>query len=129
MPGTSTAAGRAPKLQSLGALSGASFLYSESDTVTNIFVGNLSFDATEADVRTAFERFGHVSSVEVMTDRTTGKPRGFAFVRMPRVDDADEAVIRMNGGCIRGRCVRVNRAEPRESRQPAQTAPSRLHLI
>jgi RNA recognition motif-containing protein len=95
----------------------------------NIFVGNLSFDATETDVRTAFERFGHVSSVEVMSDRSTGKPRGFAFVRMPRLDDADEAVVRMNGGDIRGRSVRVNQAEPRAARASAHTAPSRLHLI
>jgi RNA recognition motif-containing protein len=97
--------------------------------VTNIFVGNLSFDATEADVRTAFERFGRVSSVQVMSERGTGKPRGFAFVRMPRMEDADEAVVRMNGNSICGRNVRVNQAESRAEPDRIVRTPSRLDLI
>lgn len=78
--------------------------------VTNIFVGNLSYDATDSDLREAFGRFGHVASVQVITDRNSGKPRGFGFVRMPNLDDADEAIARMNGQDLCGRRVSVSEA-------------------
>jgi RNA recognition motif-containing protein len=97
--------------------------------VTNIFVGNLSFDATESDIRTAFERYGKVSSVQVVSDRGTGRSRGFAFVTMPHFEDADEAVLRMNGSSLCGRALRVNVAEGRRDRPQVPREPSRLHLI
>lgn len=83
--------------------------------MTSIFVGNLSYDATDYDIRSAFERYGHVSGVQIMTDRATGKPRGFAFVRMPNLDDADEAIMRMNGQAICGRRISVSEANDRGS--------------
>ena len=81
----------------------------------SIFVGNLSYNATDHDLRSAFEQHGHVSSVQVMTDRGTGKPRGFGFVRMPNSDDAEEAIMRMNGKMICGRQISVNEANDRGS--------------
>lgn len=93
-----------------------------------IFVGNLPYEATEADVRTAFERYGRVSSVQVMSDRGTGRSRGFAFVSMPRLEDADEAIMRMNGSNLLGRSVRVNASESSDAPRPP-SEPSRFHLI
>ena len=81
----------------------------------SIFVGNLSYDATESHLRSAFEQHGHVSSVQVMTDRGSGKPRGFGFVRMPNMEDAEEAIMRMNGKMICGRQISVNEANERGS--------------
>ncbi len=78
--------------------------------MTSIFVGNLPFSATEADLRRAFERYGRVNSVRIMTDTASGRSRGFGFVDMPSLDDADEAATRMNGASICGRVVRVNLA-------------------
>jgi RNA recognition motif-containing protein len=96
--------------------------------MVRIFVGNLSYQATEADVRTAFERFGKVSSVQVPVDRSTGKQRGIAFVAMPRYDDADEAITRMNGTPLCGRPLVVN--EAREGTRPERTKEaSRFHLV
>lgn len=79
----------------------------------NIYVGNLSYDATEDDIRGAFEKFGNVSSVNVIMDRETGRPRGFAFVEMPNGDEANEAIKEMNLQEIAGRAVTVNEARPR----------------
>ena len=101
--------------------------------MTSIFVGNLSYDATDRDVRSAFEQYGHVSGVQIMTDRTTGKPRGFAFVRMPNLEDADEAIIRMNGRQICGRTVSVSeandRGSDREAPRPKTNTPNIFELI
>lgn len=79
----------------------------------SIFVGNLSYDATDYDLRSAFEQHGRVSSVQVMTDRGSGKPRGFGFVRMPNFDDVEEAIMRMNGKMICGRQISVSEANER----------------
>lgn len=84
--------------------------------MTNIYVGNLAWSATEADVRGAFEEFGDVSAVHVIMDRETGRPRGFAFVEMPDKQGADEAIEALNGQDIAGRAVTVNEARPREER-------------
>ena len=65
--------------------------------MTTIFVGNLSFTATESEVRNAFERYGRVNSVRMATERGSNSPRGFAFVNMPGMDDAEEAIARLNG--------------------------------
>ncbi|AMV19689.1 RNA recognition motif domain-containing protein [Planctomyces sp. SH-PL14] len=78
--------------------------------MTSIFIGNLPFEASEREVRTAFERYGRVSSVRMVTDRGTGRSKGCAFVSMSRLDDADEAIRRLNGSTIGGRRVTVNEA-------------------
>jgi len=83
----------------------------------NIYVGNLSYDATEDDLRQAFEEHGQVSSVKVITDRETGRPRGFAFVEMPNDAEADAAIQALNLQEIAGRAVTVNEARPRTERR------------
>jgi RNA recognition motif-containing protein len=90
--------------------------------MTSIFIGNLSFDATENDVRHAFEQYGRVSSVRVLTDRETGRSKGCAFVGMSHLDDADEAIRRLNGSVLGGRKVVVN--EARSSGQSTHSAHS-----
>lgn len=98
--------------------------------MTNIFVGNISFQTTESEVRTAFERFGRVSAVRIMTDRASGRPRGFAFVDMPSLDDADEAITRLNGASIGGRRISVNEARSGDDRsQPSGGTGRRSALL
>ena len=80
----------------------------------NIYVGNLSFEATEDDVRQAFEAHGAVSSASLITDRETGRPRGFGFVEMPNDEEARKAISSINETEIAGRAVKVNEAKPRE---------------
>jgi RNA recognition motif-containing protein len=82
----------------------------------NIFVGNLSFSSTQDDVRALFEGFGVVDRVSLITDRETGRSRGFAFVEMPNDDEADRAISALNGSDIKGRKLNVNEARPREDR-------------
>jgi RNA recognition motif-containing protein len=84
----------------------------------NIYVGNLSFKTSEAELRQAFEAFGSVSSVNLITDRETGRPRGFAFVEMPNAEEARRAVESLNGSSVGGRNLTVNEARPREPRGP-----------
>ncbi len=84
--------------------------------MTNIYVGNLSFRATEDDVRNAFAEHGEVSSVNIVTDRETGRSRGFAFVEMSNSDEAGTAIEAVNGAEIAGRGVTVNEARPRAPR-------------
>ncbi len=84
--------------------------------MTNIYVGNLSFRATEDDVRNAFSEHGEVSSVNIIMDRETGRSRGFAFVEMPNSDEANSAIEAVNGQEISGRGVTVNEARPRTER-------------
>ena len=84
--------------------------------VTNIYVGNLAFAATDDDLRSAFEQFGDVTSVNIIMDRETGRSRGFAFVEMADKDQAGEAIESLNGREIAGRTVTVNEARPREPR-------------
>jgi len=82
----------------------------------NIFVGNLSFSATEDAVRTVFEPFGAVDRVSIITDRETGKSRGFAFVEMPNDAEAERAIQALNGHEMGGRRLNVNEARPRDDR-------------
>ncbi len=84
----------------------------------NIYVGNLSFEATEDDVRQAFEAHGAVSSASLITDRETGRPRGFGFVEMPNDEEARKAISSINETEIAGRAVKVNESKPREDRGP-----------
>ncbi|MFC1913672.1 RNA recognition motif domain-containing protein [Chloroflexota bacterium] len=79
----------------------------------NIYVGNLSYDSTEDELRSEFEAFGEVSSVNVITDRYTGRPRGFAFVEMPNVSEGQEAIKGLNGKMLRDRDLKVSAARPR----------------
>ncbi len=78
-----------------------------------IYIGNLSFDSTEADIRTLFEQHGAVQSVNLITDRETGRSRGFGFVEM---DSAEEAIKALDGTEVGGRALKVNEARPREDR-------------
>lgn len=87
--------------------------------MTKIFVGNLPFTACELDLKRTFEQYGRVSSVRIMTDRTTNRSRGFAFVHMPCLDDADEAIACMSGATLEGRQLTVN--ESRENRERPRT--------
>lgn len=82
----------------------------------NIYVGNLSFDVTEEDVRGAFEAFGKVESVKVITDKYSGASRGFGFVEMPSKDEAKAAIAGLNGKELKGRALNVNEARPRTER-------------
>ena len=78
-----------------------------------IYVGNLSREATENDVRHAFERFGQVASATVIRDKMTGAPRGFGFVEMPNKAEADAAISGLNGKELKGQPIVVNEARPR----------------
>lgn len=82
----------------------------------NIYVGNLSYDTTDGDLRTAFEHYGSVSEARVPTDKFTGKARGFGFVEMPNGAEAHKAIEGMNGREMDGRSLNVNEARPREDR-------------
>ena len=84
--------------------------------MTNIYVGNLSFKASEEDLRQAFSQYGDVSSVNIITDRETGRSRGFAFVEMPNSDEAKQAIDSLDQADIAGRQVKVNEARPRTDR-------------
>src|SRR5215472_16908677 len=82
----------------------------------NIFVGNLSYDSTEEAVRGLFERYGAVNSARIMTDRDTGRSRGFAFVEMENETEADQAISALNGYTMDGRALNVNEARPKPDR-------------
>jgi RNA recognition motif-containing protein len=86
------------------------------DCVKNIFVGNLDFNATEEAVRSLFERYGTVNSARIMTDRDTGRSRGFAFVEMENESEADQAITALNGHTMDGRALNVNEARPKPDR-------------
>ena len=82
----------------------------------DIYVGNLSFDASEDDVRNAFAQFGNVESIKLITDRETGRPRGFGFVTMPDSSEANTAIESLNGTELLGRELRIREATPRPER-------------
>jgi RNA recognition motif-containing protein len=81
--------------------------------MTNIFVGNLSFQTTQQDLLTAFSQYGNVEKVNIVTDRDTGQARGFAFVEMTEKRDADTAISQLNGSELNGRAMNVNEARPK----------------
>ena len=80
-----------------------------------IFVGNLSYQTTENDITNLFEQAGEVESASIITDRDTGRSKGFAFVEMGS-DDAERAIAQFNGHELNGRALTVNEARPREDR-------------
>jgi RNA recognition motif-containing protein len=84
--------------------------------VKNIFVGNLSFGATEDAVRSMFEAYGTVDRVSVVTDRETGRARGFGFVEMSVNDEAERAIAALNGRELDGRSLNINEARPKVDR-------------
>ena len=86
----------------------------------NIYVGNLSYQATDEDLRKAFEVYGQVTSARVIKDKETGRARGFGFVEMANAEDGKKAIEGTNNKDIAGRPVRVNEARPREERPPRQ---------
>jgi cold-inducible RNA-binding protein len=83
---------------------------------TKLFVGNLSFNTTENDLQDAFAAHGTVTEANLMMDRSTGRPRGFAFVTMGSPEEAQKAIDALNGATLDGRNLTVNVARPREER-------------
>jgi RNA recognition motif-containing protein len=84
--------------------------------VKNIFVGNLSFSTNEDELRQLFEPFGQVDRVSIMTDRDTGRSRGFGFVEMASNEDGEKAITALNGSQVGGRTLNVNEARPKTER-------------
>lgn len=80
----------------------------------NIFVGNLNYSASEDELRQMFEQFGTVDRVSLITDRDTGRPRGFGFVEMPNDEEGDRAIEELNGVELGGRALNINEARPRQ---------------
>jgi RNA recognition motif-containing protein len=81
--------------------------------MTNIFVGNLSYQTTQDELYAAFANYGAVERVNIITDRDTGQPRGFAFVEMTNRNEAEAAIARLNGMELNGRAISVNEARPK----------------
>jgi RNA recognition motif-containing protein len=87
--------------------------------MTNIFVGNLSYSTTQDDLVATFSQFGNVERVNVVTDRDSGQPRGFAFVEMTDANAAQNAISQLNGAELNGRAMNVNEARPKSEGRPA----------
>lgn len=83
---------------------------------SKLYVGNLSFSATEHDLEEAFSEFGTVESVNIIEDRDTGRSRGFGFVEMANAEEAQNAISELDGRELDGRNLKVNEAKPRENR-------------
>jgi RNA recognition motif-containing protein len=82
----------------------------------NIYVGNLSYSVTEEELQRSFEAFGEVTSVNIITDKYSGRSKGFGFVEMPGKEEAEAAIDGMNGKEMSGRTLNVNEARPRTDR-------------
>ena len=85
----------------------------------NIFVGNLSFNTSEEEMRRMFEVYGQVDRVSILTDRDTGRSRGFGFVEMVNDEEGDKAIAALNGSQLGGRTLNVNEARPKAERTGA----------
>jgi len=83
---------------------------------TKLYIGNLSFDTTEPEIRDLFSAFGTVTSCNLIMDRMTDRSRGFAFVELSSAEEAEKAIAEMNGKDVGGRALTVNEAKPREDR-------------
>ena len=79
----------------------------------NVFVGNMSFETTESSIRSIFEPFGEITRVNLITDRDTGRARGFGFVEMSNDEEAAKAIAALNGTQMDGRALNVNEAKPK----------------
>jgi RNA recognition motif-containing protein len=86
------------------------------EVFVNIYVGNLSREATEEDLKQAFEAFGQVSSATIIKDKFSGESRGFGFVEMPTKAEAQAAIAGLNGQDLKGRALKVSEARPRAER-------------
>ena len=82
----------------------------------NLYVGNLPYDISEDDLRAAFAAYGEVASANIITDRETGRSKGFGFVEMPNNSSADAAIKGLNGSALNGRAIKVNESKPRNDR-------------
>ena len=82
----------------------------------NIYVGNLSRDVSESELKEAFQAFGEIQSCNIIKDKFTGESRGFGFVEMPNKDEAEKAIAALNGKDMKGRNLTVNEARPRTDR-------------
>jgi RNA recognition motif-containing protein len=91
-------------------------LVEEKAAMKNLFVGNMSFQMTERDLRALFEPFGQVGRIHIVTDRETGRARGFAFVEMPNDQEAAKAVAGLEGKEVGSRLLKVNEARPKGDR-------------
>jgi RNA recognition motif-containing protein len=83
-----------------------------------LYVGNLSYDTSEASLRTAFEVHGEVTAVNLITDRDSGRPKGFGFVEMGTLEEAQQAKAALDGTQLDGRAIKVDEAKPQEPRAP-----------
>ena len=81
----------------------------------SIYVGNLSYETNEKDIETAFRAYGQVGEVRLITDRDSGRPKGFGFVEMPNQQEAEAAIQGLNGKPLQNRTITVNEAKPREN--------------
>lgn len=88
----------------------------------NIYVGNLSYDTTDAQLRELFEQFGRVKSARIIMDREKDRSKGFGFVEMADDAEAQAAISKLDGSNVQGRTIKVNEARPRENRRPGQAA-------
>ena len=79
----------------------------------NIYVGNLSFNVSEADIKEAFAAFGAVQTTSIIKDKFSGESRGFGFVETPNKDEAEKSIAALNGKDLKGRALKVNEAKPR----------------
>jgi cold-inducible RNA-binding protein len=87
---------------------------------TRLYIGNMSSETTEQDLRTMFSEAGAVGSVEVIKDRQTGKPKGFAFITMSSQAEAEKAITMLDGKEVNARALKVNIAKPKADRPPTQ---------
>ncbi len=87
----------------------------------NLFVGNMSFQTTESELRSIFEPYGEITRIQVMTDRDTGRARGFAFVELADDAEAAKAITELNGKELDGRALNVNEARPKPERRVRST--------
>lgn len=86
----------------------------------NIYVGNLSYDISEDELKSAFAEFGEVSSATIITDKYTGQSKGFGFIEMPTQSEAEEAIKSLDGSAVKGRNMKVNQARPKSDRPQHQ---------
>lgn len=87
----------------------------------NIYVGNLPYSATDADLQEAFEQYGEVDSARIIMDKIENRSKGFGFVEMPNNAEGQAAINGLNGSDMHGRTIKVNEARPREERPPRRT--------
>lgn len=84
----------------------------------NIYVGNLSYQVSEAELQDAFAQFGEVASVKIISDRLSGQSKGFGFVEMEVQAEAEEAIKQLDGASLKGRAIKVNLARPKSDSRP-----------